>query len=295
MSITIFADGSCETQTRIGGYAAILQCGTHRREIVGRAEDVTVNIMELKAVIEGLKALKHAGQTVQVFTDSTYVAKGVNEWLPDWIARGWKTARNKPVANVALWQALKSLLDAHQVTVTWIPRQQNGEADTLAQAARISEPHADEPPQPAYHLLIAGSREATAEMLDYARRVVRRAHDKGYVVVVGDNPKGVDAAVVRECRRLKAKVIVCGIANYPRNGGCKHGEYIKVARDIYRGSKGSLFEAYHARDRYMADMSDIGMFVWNGFSQGTKAGADYMQSRGKEAHLKEFADDRSPR
>jgi ribonuclease HI len=33
MSITIYTDGSCETQTRIGGYAAILQCGEHRREI----------------------------------------------------------------------------------------------------------------------------------------------------------------------------------------------------------------------------------------------------------------------
>ncbi|MEL6526463.1 MAG: RNase H family protein [Chloroflexota bacterium] len=47
MSITIYTDGSCYTQTRTGGYAAILQCGEHRREITGRAEDVTVNVMEL--------------------------------------------------------------------------------------------------------------------------------------------------------------------------------------------------------------------------------------------------------
>jgi predicted Rossmann fold nucleotide-binding protein DprA/Smf involved in DNA uptake len=53
------------------------------------------------------------------------------------------------------------------------------------------------------HVLIAGSRDASHEMLDYARRVVRRAHEKGYTVVVGDNPKGVDNAVVRECRPQK--------------------------------------------------------------------------------------------
>ena len=99
-----------------------------------------------------------------------------------------------------------------------------------------------------YRVLIAGSRDATHQMLDYARRVVRRAHEKSYTVVVGDNPKGVDKAVVQECRRLQAKVIVCGIANFPRNGGCKHGEYIKVARDIYRAGKGRLFHAYHAGD-----------------------------------------------
>src|SRR5690606_22057935 len=158
---------------RIGAYAAILQCGEHRREITGRAEDVTVNVMELIAVIEALKALKTVGQRVQVFTDSNYVAKGVNDWMPDWITRGWKTARNKPVANPELCQTLKVLLDVTDVPVSWIPRQQNSEAHKLAQAARTNEPQADELPQPDCHLLIAGSRDATDEMLDYARRVVR--------------------------------------------------------------------------------------------------------------------------
>ena len=60
------------------------------------------------------------------------------------------------------------------------------------------------------HVLIAGSRDANREMLDYARRAVRRAQQQGYTVIVGDNPKGVDLAVVRECRRLRAKVIVAG-------------------------------------------------------------------------------------
>jgi ribonuclease HI len=170
MSITIYTDGSCETQTRIGGYAAILQCGEHRREITGRVEDVTVNVMELTAVIAALKVLKTAGQTVQVFTDSNYVAKGVNDWMPDWITRGWKTARSKAVANAELWQALKSLLDVHDVTVSWIPREQNSDADKLAQAVRRNEPQADGLPQPGCHLLIVGSRDATSEMLDYDRR-----------------------------------------------------------------------------------------------------------------------------
>ena len=47
------------------------------------------------------------------------------------------------------------------------------------------------------HVLIAGSRDASAAMLDYARRVVRRAHQFRWTIVVGDNPQGVDMAVVR--------------------------------------------------------------------------------------------------
>ncbi len=142
------------------------------------------------------------------------------------------------------------------------------------------------------HLTIAGSRYATREMLDYARRAVQRAHQLGWTIVVGDNPKGVDMAVVQECRRLKAKVIVAGIANFPRNYGCKHGSYIKVTRDLYRSAGGDLLDGYTARDRWMVDNAQCCLFVWNGDSRGTKTSYDYAVQRGKEAHLIKF--DRSP-
>lgn len=63
-------------------------------------------------------------------------------------------------------------------------------------------------------------------MLDYARRAVRRAHELD-TIVVGNNPKGVDIAVVRECRRLQTKVIVAGEGNFPHNGGCKYAHTSK--------------------------------------------------------------------
>ena len=149
----------------------------------------------------------------------------------------------------------------------------------------------------ATHVMIAGSRYAVSasqrvEMLDYARRVVQRAHEKGYIVLIGDNPQGVDMAVVQECRRLKTKVIVAGIANIPRNGGCWHGTYIKVTRDLYRVAGGDLLGGYTARDRWMVDSCQRAIFVWNGDSPGTKIGYDYAMQRGKEAHLINF--DRRP-
>ena len=304
--IIIHTDGSCETQTRLGGWAAVLQCGEHQRVLQGSAADTTVNAMELTAVIEALKALKQAGSAVQLFSDSNYVVRGANEWLADWIKRGWKNARGEQVANLDLWQQLKTLLEQHMVTFTWIPRGQNAQADELAQSARLTQgsgvaqkPLDDAgssaaptvPPQAVseMHIMIAGSRYANREALDYARRVVRRVHQLGHTIVVGDNPKGVDMAVVQECRRLKAKVLVVGVTNNPRNGGCSHGSYVKVERDTYRAAGGHLFDRYHVRDRWMVDNSQRGVFVWNGDSKGTKAGYEYMVSRQKEAHLITFA------
>lgn len=138
------------------------------------------------------------------------------------------------------------------------------------------------------HLMIAGSRFATREMLDYARRAVQRAHQLGWTILVGDNPKGVDMAVVQESRRLKAKVIVAGIANFPRNYGCKHGSYIKITRDLYRVSGGDLLGGYTARDRWW----------WTTHSAVCSSGTAIVPARkqavqrGKEAHLINF--DRSP-
>jgi len=146
--------------------------------------------------------------------------------------------------------------------------------------------------QSATHVMIAGSRYASREMLDYARRVVQRAHEKGYIVLVGDNPKGVDMAVVQECRRLHTKVIVAGTGNFPRNYGCKHGSYVKVTRDLYRSAGGNLLDGYTVRDRWMVDNCQRALFIWNGDSPGTKTGYDYAVQRGKEAHLINF--DRRP-
>ena len=142
--------------------------------------------------------------------------------------------------------------------------------------------------KPITHLMIAGSRYSTREALAYARRVVQRAHQLDFTIVVGDNPKGVDMTVVQECRRLKAKVLVVGITNFPRNGGCSHGRYVKIERDTYQAAGGYLLDGYHTRDRWIADNANVGMFIWNGDSQGTKSGYAYMLSRHKEAHLITF-------
>lgn len=139
------------------------------------------------------------------------------------------------------------------------------------------------------HILIAGSREATPEILQFARRAVQRAQQKGYTILVGDNPQGVDRAVVRECNRLRVPVIVAGVAPFPRNGGCRHGQYVRVTSELYRASQGRTLNRYTVRDRWMVDQAQICLFIWNGKSPGTKAGHVYAVQRGKEAHLINFS------
>lgn len=125
--------------------------------------------------------------------------------------------------------------------------------------------------QTSAYVLIAGSRQASAEMIAYARRVVQRAHQLGWTVVVGDNPQGVETAVVRECRRLRTNVIVAGVANIPRNGGGKIGSYVKVDRELYRSAGGSLLNAYTVRDRWMVDQCQCAVFIWDVvLSRGTR-------------------------
>lgn len=130
-----------------------------------------------------------------------------------------------------------------------------------------------------YCLFIAGSRQATPAMLQTAYRAVERAKEHGWTVLVGDNPQGVDVAVVRACDRLGIDVTVIGIARQPRNGGSRR-----------RSSHYIWYQtgSYTQRDRYLASMADRGLFIWNGASRGTKAVHDYMATLDKPVHLMTF-------
>lgn len=139
-----------------------------------------------------------------------------------------------------------------------------------------------------YRLLITGSRHATPEMLDMARRAVTRAKSNGWMVLVGDNPQGIDAAVIDACDALGANVLVCGTAPQPRKGSQREGSYWQVDVKRRDDDDDTLFDAYAARDRWMIDLCDRMLAIWNGQSRGTKAGFDYARQIGKTANLVTF-------
>ena len=138
MTVAIYTDGACRGNPGPGGWGAVLLYGGHRREISGAAAQTTNNRMELTAAIRALEALTRPS-AVDLYTDSTYLKDGITRWLPNWKARGWRTAAKTPVKNRDLWETLDALVGRHDVTWHWVRghagNAENERADTLARAA----------------------------------------------------------------------------------------------------------------------------------------------------------------
>jgi ribonuclease HI len=117
-SVELITDGACLGNPGPGGWAAILRYGDHKRELFGSEPFTTNNRMELRAAVEGLRALREPCR-VTVTTDSEYLKKGITSWIERWKQNGWKTAGKKPVANQDLWRQLDELTRRHQVRWQW--------------------------------------------------------------------------------------------------------------------------------------------------------------------------------
>lgn len=134
-TIEIFTDGACKGNPGPGGWGVLLRLGPHEKTLYGGELQTTNNRMELTAAIRGLEALKRPAQVV-LTTDSEYVMKGIQEWMPNWKKRGWKTASKQPVKNADLWQELDNLVSQHEVQWRWVKghsgHPENELADELA-------------------------------------------------------------------------------------------------------------------------------------------------------------------
>ena len=117
--VQIYTDGACRGNPGPGGWAALLIAGERRKEVSGAEAATTNNRMELKAAIEGLSALKRRCR-VLLYTDSKYVLQGITQWLPQWKARGWRTAAREPVKNQDLWERLDAAATAQDIEWHWV-------------------------------------------------------------------------------------------------------------------------------------------------------------------------------
>jgi ribonuclease HI len=137
-SVEIHTDGACLGNPGPGGWGALLRHGDTERELAGGEANTTNNRMELLAAIMALEALKSPCDVV-LSTDSQYVQKGIGEWLPNWIRRGWKTAGGEPVKNKDLWERLQAAAQPHKVKWKWVKGHaghvENERVDQLARAA----------------------------------------------------------------------------------------------------------------------------------------------------------------
>lgn len=112
--IAIYTDGACSGNGRDdsrGGWAAILVHASAERELSGAESHATNQRMELRAAIEGLRALTAPCQVV-LYSDSAYVVNCFRDrWHETWRENGWRNKKKQPIANRELWEELLELVE----------------------------------------------------------------------------------------------------------------------------------------------------------------------------------------
>ncbi|MBP9049933.1 MAG: ribonuclease HI [Alphaproteobacteria bacterium] len=138
--VEIFTDGACSGNPGPGGWGALLRAKGQEKELSGGEAETTNNRMELTAAIRALEALTRPCAVI-LYTDSKYMMDGVQQWMPAWKARGWKTADKKPVKNQDLWQELDSQVQRHSVKFIWVKGHAgHAENERVDEIARLAVP-----------------------------------------------------------------------------------------------------------------------------------------------------------
>ena len=113
MKIDLHTDGACSGNPGPGGWCCIIVYNGQEKILSSSELHTTNNKMELQAVLEGLKALQTVKESldIQVYSDSQYVVKTINEWLAGWIKNNFKGK-----ANVSMWKEYLELSGRHKMT-----------------------------------------------------------------------------------------------------------------------------------------------------------------------------------
>ncbi len=122
IDIHLFTDGACSGNPGPGGWGFILRhvASGKEREGSGGEAETTNNRMELRAVVEGLRRLTRPC-SVELFTDSVYVGKGLSQWIRNWKKNDWHRREHDvwvPVKNDDLWRLLDELATIHRIKYT---------------------------------------------------------------------------------------------------------------------------------------------------------------------------------
>lgn len=111
--VIIYTDGACSRNPGPGGWGTILMYKENKKELSGGVKYTTNNIMEITAVLEGLRALKNECE-VEIYSDSAYVVNAYNnKWIDTWKRNGWKNSQKEEVKNKELWKELDLLVQKY--------------------------------------------------------------------------------------------------------------------------------------------------------------------------------------
>ena len=108
-----------------GGAGGLIEAraggGVQRRDFYIHAPDTTNNRMALAGAVAALQLLAGKGRRLRALlvSDSEYLIKGMREWVPGWMARGW-TRKGGAIENLELWRVLVDTARRHEVQWTWV-------------------------------------------------------------------------------------------------------------------------------------------------------------------------------
>lgn len=139
--IKIYTDGACKGNPGVGGWGALILQDDKNIELFGGENETTNNRMELMAVIMALKEMSPS-EVLIIYTDSTYVQKGISEWIKNWKLNNWRSSSKKPVKNKDLWMQLDEASYSRKINWEWVKghagNEGNEKADELANKGVIS-------------------------------------------------------------------------------------------------------------------------------------------------------------
>ena len=141
--IKIYTDGACSGNPGPGGWGYVILNKGIIKSSSGNESLTTNNRMELRAAIEALKSI-NSDEPIALHTDSTYLQKGISDWIFNWKKNNWITSSKKAVSNKDLWIEIDQLNSKLNIEWIWVKAHQsdnsedsiyNNMADKLATTA----------------------------------------------------------------------------------------------------------------------------------------------------------------
>lgn len=132
-TITIYTDGSCNTQTCCGAWAAIILVGEQKTVLCDAEKNTTHNRMELMAVLKSTHfgISNYPGAALEIYTDSQYVVN-IPERMEKLLNNNFVTKKGNILNNSDLVQELISLLKTQPVSFHKVKaHQKSGDQENL--------------------------------------------------------------------------------------------------------------------------------------------------------------------
>lgn len=143
MKIDIYTDGACKGNPGKGGYGIYVKHpeGMSARYTQGLPM-TTNNRAEMLAALHAMALMIRSKHTeFELFTDSSYVVKGLTEWIEGWKKKDWNKVKNPEIWQVLDFAHTRLRDMGKTLKITWVKGHDtnpgNIEADKLANHAVV--------------------------------------------------------------------------------------------------------------------------------------------------------------